>query len=156
MSGREVAGRVGGAAATGGVVGLLAAGLWAYGMRRNEEVCADATWICVSLYPLFALGGWLVLALLVFRVGLRLSDVRPLPLTVPVCTLLVWCASALAAMLVGHDDVPEAWAAALGGGLVTAAVAAVPPERSRMRVVWPLALVAPVLLWLMGVLPRAV
>ncbi|MDT0380342.1 hypothetical protein RM572_16430 [Streptomyces sp. DSM 42041] len=137
---RTDVGRIAGAAATGAVVGWTAAALWAHGVRRGEAACSDSPGFCLSLYPLGTFAAWIALALVVFGLGLRRAGVRPLWVTVPVCTLLVWWTTAYFATVSG--DVPHAGLAALFGAPAAALVCAAPPERSRMRVAWPVGVAA--------------
>ncbi|MER6319840.1 hypothetical protein ABT237_39765 [Streptomyces sp. NPDC001581] len=85
---RELAGTAG-AAATGALTGIAVSGIWNWGIREDAKVCKDAPSVCVTYYPLYALGLTIAIVLVLVPVGLWISRVRPLQVSVPVCLVLM-------------------------------------------------------------------
>ncbi|MFB7180254.1 hypothetical protein ACFCYI_21455 [Streptomyces sp. NPDC056257] len=113
---RELA-RAAGAAATGALTGIAVSGIWSWGVGEDAEACKDATSVCVTYYPLYALGLAVAIVLALVPVGLWISRVRPLEVSVPVCLAL------MAYVLLRSDD----WLSA--------------PGSPSLRLTWPFVLI---------------
>ncbi|MEU7604560.1 hypothetical protein [Streptomyces sp. NPDC041003] len=80
--------RIAGAAATGALTGAAVSGAWNWGVSEDAKVCKDEPGVCLTYYPLYALVLAVAIVVVLVPVGLWISRVHPLGLSVPACLLL--------------------------------------------------------------------
>ncbi len=81
--------RTAGAAATGALTGAAVSGAWNWGLSEDAKVCKDEPGVCLTYYPLYALVLAVAIVAVLVPVGLWISRIHPLGLSVPLCLLLM-------------------------------------------------------------------
>ncbi|MFG2879361.1 hypothetical protein ACGFYU_30885 [Streptomyces sp. NPDC048337] len=121
-----------GSAVAGAGTGWLAMVLWQWGFDEDARSCADSVSFCVTPYPLVAIGLWVVLAVPVLWLALRVLNVRPLKATVPAAFVLqAWTLQVLP--LLGGRDVPQPSVLTIGCTALSPALVAFCAHPARRR-----------------------
>ncbi|MGW0750015.1 hypothetical protein [Streptomyces sp. NPDC002587] len=119
-------------AAAGAVTGWMARALWLWAMEEDRRTCAHSSSVCLTYYPPVGIGLWVVLAVPVLLLALRVMNVRPLKATVPAAFALQFFTIVCLAGVSRHE-LPASTALTVGAMMAGPALVALCADPARRR-----------------------